>query len=207
MDIILSSDRIDVQECDTVVTGFFVDERPLRGASGWVDWRLNGRVSRLIREERITGEWKETILVPSEGRLAAPLILLVGLGKMREYRSLRLRELVPHLVMTFRGIQAPNICLSFPCGEPYTLECGTIAEVLVEGIAGGLDSDSRLKDEEWVKNLRLFFTHDTGQFGRVFLGIQAVKALLEERFGVRVLVPSENPDPLEGRHKPLDSTA
>jgi hypothetical protein len=207
MDVILSSEAIDDQECDIIVAGFFLDERPLRGSSGWIDWRLNGRLSRFIQAKRLTGEWKETILVPSEGRLVAPLILLTGLGKVREYSTLRLRELSSHLVMTLQGIQVPHICLSFPHGEPYNVDCGKMAEVLIEGIADCLDRDSRLGDEDWIRNLRLLFTQDAGRFEEVLLGIQTAESLLEDRFQIRVLLPSENLDPLEGRREPLDSSA
>jgi hypothetical protein len=31
MDVILSKERVDVQECDVLVTGFFKDERPFNG--------------------------------------------------------------------------------------------------------------------------------------------------------------------------------
>ena len=197
MDVILSSEAVDVQECDIIVVGFFLDERPLRGASGWIDWRLNGRLSRFIQAKRLTGEWKETILVPSEGRLVAPLILLIGLGRVREYGPLRLRELSAHLIMTLQGIQVPNICLSFPCEGAYNIDCGKTAEVLVEGIADCLDRDPRLTGEEWVKNLRLLFTQDAGRFQETLLGIQTAKSLLQDRFTIQVLASSEKPDPLK----------
>jgi hypothetical protein len=201
MDIILSSDSIDVQECDVIATGFFLDERPLRGASGWIDWRLNGRLSRFIQAKRLTGEWKETILVPSEGRIVAPLILLIGLGRVKEYGPLRLRELSAHLIMTLQGIQVPNVCLSFPSGEPYSIDCGKTAEVLLEGIADCLDRDPRLTGEEWVKNLRLLFTQDAGRFEETLLGIQAVKSILKDRFQIKVRVDSDHPDSPEERRE------
>jgi len=205
MDIILSSDRIDVQECDVIVTGFFLDERPLRGASGWIDWRLNGRLSRFIQTKRLTGEWKETILLPSEGRLVAPLILLIGLGRVREYGPLRLRELSAHLIMTLQGIQVPNICLAFPCEGTYSIDCSKTAEVVVDGIADCLDRDPRLTGEEWVKNLRLFFTQDAGRFEETLLGIQAAKPILEGRFPIRVMASSDNPDRLRKRREETPS--
>jgi hypothetical protein len=207
MDIILSSDSIDVQECDVIVTGFFLDERPLRGASGWIDWRLNGRLSHFIQAKRFTGEWKETILVPSEGRLVAPLILLIGLGRVREYSNstLRLRELSAHLIMTLQGIQVPNICLSFPCEGPYNIDSGKTAEVLIEGIADCLDRDPCLTSEEWVKNLRLLFTQDAGRFEETLLGIQTAKSILGDQFQIRVLVPSESPDAPEERREETQS--
>jgi hypothetical protein len=193
MDIILSSDNIDVQACDVVATGFFLDERPLRGASGWIDWRLNGRLSRLIQAKRLTGEWKETILIPSEGRIVAPLILLIGLGRVKEYAPFRLRELSAHLIMTLQGIQAPTICLSFPCEEPYDMDCGKTAEVLVEAIADCLNSDPRLMDEEWVKNLRLLFPQDTDRFEETLLGIESAKSILGDRFQINVSLASDRP--------------
>ena len=78
MDVILSDRKTDVQECEVLVSGFFEDERPLRGTSGWLDWRLNGLLSRFLIHKRLIGTWKETILIPSQGRILAPLILLVG---------------------------------------------------------------------------------------------------------------------------------
>ena len=201
MDIILSNDSVDAQECDIVVTGFFLDEKPLRGSSGWIDWRLNGRVSRLIQAKRFTGEWKETILIPSEGRLAAPLILLIGLGRVSEHSTLRLRELSAHLIMTLQGIQVPNICLSFPCGEPYNVDCGKVTEVLMQGIADCLDRDPRLTGEEWVKNLRLLFTQDAGRFEETLLGIQATKSILKDRFQINVRVASDHTDFREERRE------
>jgi len=205
MDIILSNDSVDAQECDIVVTGFFLDEKPLRGSSGWIDWRLNGRVSRLIQAKRFTGEWKETILIPSEGRLAAPLILFIGLGRLSDYSPLRLRELSPHLITTFQGIQVPNICLSFPCGQPYTVDCGKTAEVLVEGVVDCLNRDPGLMSEEWVRNLRLLFTQESGRFEETLLGMRAAKWILETRFQIRVLASSDNPDPLQKRSEQTPS--
>ena len=83
MEVILSTLQADVQECEILVLGFFEDERPLRGSSGWVDWRLNGVLSRYVIDKRLSGTWKETTLIPSQGRILPPLILLVGLGKVR----------------------------------------------------------------------------------------------------------------------------
>jgi hypothetical protein len=205
MDIILSSDSIDVQECDVIATGFFLDERPLRGTSGWIDWRLNGRLSRFIQAKRLTGEWKETILLPSEGRIVAPLILLIGLGKVKEYGPFRLRELSAHLVMTLQGIQVPNICLSFPCERPYSIDCGKTAEVLVEGIADSLDRDPRSVDGEWVKNLHLLFTQDAGRFEDTLLGIQTAKSILKDRFQIKVRVASDHSDVLQERGEETQS--
>lgn len=65
---------------DALILSFFSDERPLRGAAGLADWRLCGRLSRLIRRQRITGKRGETLLLPPGRRLPWARILVFGLG-------------------------------------------------------------------------------------------------------------------------------
>ena len=61
--------RLDELKIEALVMPFFSDERPLRGPLGSVDWRLCGRVSRLIERGIVTGKKGETVLVPARPRL------------------------------------------------------------------------------------------------------------------------------------------
>ena len=191
MDIILSPEKVDVQECDVVVAGFFQDERPLQGSSGWIDWRLNGRLSRILIEKRLTGEWKETTLIPSQGRLTPGLILLIGLGKVKEYSYLRVRELPLYLLEALEKLCVPNICLSLPYDESYNVDCGKLAEILIEGIADCLDSGEYSFHKEWLNNLRLFFAEGEEKFPEILLGVKTAKSILQGRFRIRIFVPTE----------------
>jgi hypothetical protein len=65
---------------ETLVLPFFADERPLRGAAGLCDWRLCGRLSRLLQSARVAGKWSEVTLYPPGKRLPFQRLLLVGLG-------------------------------------------------------------------------------------------------------------------------------
>ena len=65
---------------DALILTFFSDERPLRGAAGLADWRLCGRLSRLIRRQRLTGKRGETLLLPPGRRLGWRRIMVFGLG-------------------------------------------------------------------------------------------------------------------------------
>jgi hypothetical protein len=74
-------DQLDgAQVPDALVLPFFNDERPLRGAAGLCDWRLCGRLSRLLASGRVDGSWGETTLFPPGRRLPFPRLVLVGLG-------------------------------------------------------------------------------------------------------------------------------
>jgi len=189
MDVILSSEKIDVQECDIIVTGFFQDERPLKGSGGWVDWRLNGMLSRFLIEKRLTGDWKEATLIPSQGRVMSRIILLIGLGQVKEYSYLRLRELSPFLLETLKKLNTSNICLSFPYEEGYNVDCGKLTEVLIESIADCSDLSQYSFNQEWINGLRLFFAEAEERFPEMLLGIQTAQSILGDRLKIRIFTP------------------
>jgi Cytosol aminopeptidase family, N-terminal domain len=190
MDIILSIEDVDLQECELLVTGFFQDERPMKGTSGLIDWRLNGTISHLVKQGKMTGEWQETTLIPSHGRLIPPLILFLGLGKVKEYSTLRLRDLFPRLFDTLRNLKSSKVCFSFPSNETYNVDCGKSAEVLLEGMADCFNSGASL-DEDWAGNLQLFFAMEEEKFPEILLGVQTAQSILKDRLKMRIFTASE----------------
>jgi hypothetical protein len=70
----------------------FKDDRPLRGAAGLVDWRLCGRLSRLVKANRASAEAGETMLLPPGRRLRFNRILWFGLGDAKGYSEDRFRK-------------------------------------------------------------------------------------------------------------------
>lgn len=57
----------------------FADVRPLRGAAGLLDWRLNGWLSRCLRDERFQGAPGEKLLLPGR-RIPWRAVLAIGAG-------------------------------------------------------------------------------------------------------------------------------
>ncbi len=190
MDVILSAENVDLQKCDAVIVGFFQDVRPLRGSTGWIDWRLNGMLSHLLIEKKLRGDWKETTLIPSQGRTTPGIILLVGLGKVTEYSYLRLRELSPFFLETLKNLKVSDICFSLPYEEGTNVDCGKLAEVLLEGVADCLDLDAFSTDAEWIKNLRIYFGEGKDYFQELLLGVQTAKSILEGRIDIRMFTPT-----------------
>lgn len=73
--------RWDETEAEALLLTFFADERPLRGAAGLADWRLCGRLSALIKQERIAGKRGELLMLPPpRQRVPFPRVILFGLG-------------------------------------------------------------------------------------------------------------------------------
>jgi hypothetical protein len=75
--------RLDALDpSQALVLSFFTDERPLRGVAGLCDWRLAGRLSRLLKAGRLTGGRGEvTLLPPPPRRLPFERLVLFGLGE------------------------------------------------------------------------------------------------------------------------------
>ncbi len=70
---------------DIVVAGFFVEDRPLRGAVARIDWRLCGLVSQLIESNELAAEPGSALLASVPGALKTPRALLLGLGSRVDF--------------------------------------------------------------------------------------------------------------------------
>lgn len=101
-------------EADLAVAGFFLDERPLRGAAGRADWRLCGVVTELVGSGRLRGKVGEATLVPSMGRLAADRVLLLGLGRRSSFRAGRARDTSHAAVERGLALGARRVVLAPP---------------------------------------------------------------------------------------------
>ena len=148
-------------------------------------------LSRFLVEKKLNGGWKETTLIPSHGKITPPMILLLGLGKMKEYSYLRLRELSSYLLETLKKLNTSNICISLPYDESYNVDCDKLIEVLLEGIIDCLDMSQNPLDEEWIKGLRLFFAEGEERFTEIFLGVQTAKSILKDRIDIKIYALSE----------------
>ena len=107
--------RWDESARDTLVLSVFKSDRPLRGAAGLVDWRLCGRLSRMLKANRATAEAGETILMPPGRRLRFQRVLWFGLGEAKGYGDTRfahdikwIGEVVAKAGITDWSLQAPG---------------------------------------------------------------------------------------------------
>lgn len=82
----LSLDTLDSLPLGDLALFCAREERPLLAAAGYVDWRLNGWLSRLIVREQFKGEKKERLLTPSMGRIPPQRIFLFGIGSGSEFK-------------------------------------------------------------------------------------------------------------------------
>jgi len=84
MKITISTASPDALARETLILGFFSDERPPKGYCGLVDWRLNGVISTEIAAGRIAGTYLEKVACAFSGRIPASRLLLIGMGALAE---------------------------------------------------------------------------------------------------------------------------
>jgi hypothetical protein len=83
--------RWDETKRDCLVLPVFRDDRPLRGAAGLADWRLCGKLSRLLKASRASADAGETMLLPPGRRLSFSRVMWFGLGDAKGYSESRFR--------------------------------------------------------------------------------------------------------------------
>jgi len=132
--------RWDQTQADAIAVGIFADQRPLRGPAGLLDWRLCGRLSRLIRSGRLRGEYGEALLMPAKGRLPFGKVLLIGMGAQSEFGEERYRDAVRRMQHKLLAMGARRYLLAPPGRETGRVGPRRALELLVEE-SRGLDAE------------------------------------------------------------------
>lgn len=90
---------LDALDVDAWAVFVAEDERPLFGLAGLLDWKLTGRLTKLIRDGSLAGSAGETLLTASSHGLKGSRIFAFGLGKSEKTAfSQRASEAIAALV-------------------------------------------------------------------------------------------------------------
>jgi hypothetical protein len=134
----LETGPIERARADLAIVCFATTDRPLRGAAGRADWRLCGRLSRLIAEGRIEGHAGEAVLLPGGGGLRAPLLLALGLGPGASLGPAAAEALARDAVGRGLALRAATLALALPPGELGDLALRLRLEAVVTGAGDAL---------------------------------------------------------------------
>ncbi|MDO8446052.1 MAG: M17 family peptidase N-terminal domain-containing protein [Deltaproteobacteria bacterium] len=119
------ADKVDAE---ILALPFFEDERPLRGASGLVDWRMNGALSRLILQGAVSGLEGESLLMSTDGRISAPRLLLFGLGDSKIFDGKRFQGLLSQFVKTVARLKFTRLAIAIPGSSLFSM--GKVGDVV-----------------------------------------------------------------------------
>ncbi|MBN2297057.1 MAG: hypothetical protein JXM72_00600 [Deltaproteobacteria bacterium] len=166
-------DKRDMQEipCDLFCLWHFSDEKPLKGITGLVDWRLDARISQLILSGKIQGSWGEKVMLGAMDALAGRELLIIGLGQLNEFEQSRIQDAGRLMARTVLNLNLNKVCMSLPGAGRRDLDIVVIAE----NILYGLVSEAGERDfTPWI-----MCTHD--EIDETILGFQKTKITLKSR--------------------------
>jgi len=148
MRIKISTESLDTLAREGLALGFFSDERPPRGYCGFVDWRLNGMISRELAQGRISGTFMEQILVAYPQRIGPSKILLWGMGALAELTPDKMHLAGYHISQIMDGIGCNDFAFSIPAAGRCHFPIPDMTESIIRGCYDYLSKDI----EKWAAN-------------------------------------------------------
>jgi hypothetical protein len=138
---------------DCLVLAVFEDDRPLRGAAGLADWRLCGRLSRLLKANRATGKAGETMLLPPGHRLSFERVLWFGLGDAKGYNDARFAKDIAWIVDVASKAGATEWVFQAPGRASGMIGARRAVELMLENAALAERSVTLLEDPAGQKDI------------------------------------------------------
>ena len=112
----------------------FSDERPLKGMTGLLDWRLDTAISRLLMDGTLGGRWGEKVLICGFDAALPEGFLLVGLGPMGEFDEEKMREAGRLIARTMVNLKKRAVCMALPGSGIPGFDTSVVAEHFLHGL-------------------------------------------------------------------------
>lgn len=112
MKFVFTSKPIDKIDVDLIVLLQFEADLPFQGLVGMLDWRINGRLSRFAADQRYSGRAREALLLPTESRLKAREVVVLGLGPKPQFEQAFVGQVLDHVLQMVSGMKVAQFCLS-----------------------------------------------------------------------------------------------
>jgi len=141
MQLTLSTENPDLPRHKCLALGVFADEKPPRGICGFIDWRLNGMISREIKRGRIGGEFEEKIIIPFPPRIHSEMLFLFGMGAVSDINYDRIYNAAYLVTKAVQGMTLNSFAFDLYGAGRSGLVVPNIVEAMVTGIFDGLSAD------------------------------------------------------------------
>jgi Cytosol aminopeptidase family, N-terminal domain len=133
--------RLDLLGTEVLVATLAADERPPHGAAGLVDFRLSGRISRLLLKGFATGEAGEVLLVPGKPKLPFDKLLFFGVGATERFDEAAFRTTLDKILSTLEGLRARTAVVELPGRHFGAIAPEQAADILLERTASRREHD------------------------------------------------------------------
>lgn len=150
--------KLDLLGTEVILAGVARDETPPHGLAGLLDWRLAGRISKLIERGFITGKVAEVVLVPGKPKLPFDKVLLFGVGSRADFSEPVYRLVVEKMLGTLEGLRARSAVVELPGRHFDGIRPDRAADILLE-CAGSKPMHDTWTLAETLESQRLVTQH------------------------------------------------
>ncbi|HUN53546.1 MAG TPA: M17 family peptidase N-terminal domain-containing protein [Smithella sp.] len=179
MQLTLSTESPDVPKHKCLALGVFADEKPPRGLCGFIDWRLNGMISREMKQGRICGEFEEKIIIPFPRRVGAEILFLFGLGNISDINYDKIYNAAYLIAQAADGMALNNFAFDLYGEGRASLVTANIMEAMVTGIFDFLSTDI-----EKISKMNVCAVTSPAHLQDVSLGIKQFKTNVNDKGSV-----------------------
>ena len=181
MQLTSSTKDPDLPKHKCLALGIFADEKPPRGICGLIDWRLNGMISSEIKQGRISGEFKEKIIIPFPQRIGSEMLLLFGLGNSYDINYDKIYNAAYIIAEAVHGMALHSFAFDIYGEGRSILVTSNIVEAMITGIFDFLSADI-----EKIANMTACFVTSPSHLQEVSLGIQQFKTNVNDKGSVDI---------------------
>ena len=175
--------HIEREGLEVVVATHFEGEAGLKAEAAVFDKALGGTLLEVVKSGEFEGKIGETLLVHSQGKIPSKRLLLVGLGKKKDFQLDSLRQAFGHAVRRVRHAKAGAFAAALPPLLPRGGTAIDAAQAMTEGaILGSYQfTEYRSENNGAPKEVTHFVvvTSDKGKLKQIVEGVRRGTATAE----------------------------
>ena len=130
-----STQPLEQTEGDVIILKFFEDEKKLEPKVKELDQKLDGEISELLQSGDFDGQMKNTATIYSHGRIKTKRIVLLGLGKKKDFNLDKLREAITYTLPMLKKFKAKSISILLSKILPHSTDLKTTVQAITETIS------------------------------------------------------------------------
>jgi leucyl aminopeptidase len=135
MDIRVDTAKLNNVQTEAAVVAIFEDTQQLSEELEMIDQVLGNTITRLIEHEQLKGKYGEINPIDTLGKLPYEYLVLVGMGKEKDFNTDKLRGIVSEACRYLRNKQIQNIAFFVPSTD---LTLKLTGQIITEGAVLGL---------------------------------------------------------------------
>lgn len=201
MRISVREGKIEGIASEIMVISIWEGEKRLKGRLDSIDKKLKGMITASIKEGDFKGKFGEILVLPSQGLISSKRLLLIGVGKKKEFKIDRLRQIAGTAARHIKSKGFSNFTATLPGKEVLSIPFDEMAQAMTEGILLSVYELTRFKTEkkEEKKEVRecILAEEDKKNIPKIKEGIRRGRIISEATLLARDLVayPSNEATP------------